>query len=405
MKKLLLLLLALIAIGFFSVYAQKPVSSNFFDNNYWEQVGNILRIDNGYAKTPKLMTCNNELYIVYNDYTFSHDKNWIATDYHKIYLKKLEGTQWVDVGEPQEIFSSIRGKNVPEPVNCAFPSVAFDSSSTPYIAAGVVEGQTPKGGTVKKLVDGKWETLVENAFKDQKINEIQSNHLFFLNNQLQLMAFGLTAFKTGPFMNMYQINGSEWKKLGNWHNNRGMYFFTDFVVIDDVAYLAFAENNAGRKAVVYKFSNNRWIKLGNFASDKPLRAISLSENNDKLYIAYTTGGNSFKAYVKEWNGSTWKTIGSENGFNPGSEKNNLGQIHLTFFNDKPFVVMRDSEYKLRMTVMKFSGTKWEIYGTRGFTNYNSLKGDLMHWKGSLYFTTNINYKGKSQLIVLKSKDF
>jgi len=53
-----------------------------------------------------------------------------------------------------------------------------------------------------------------------------------------------------------------------------------------------------------------------------------------------------------------------------------------------YMVMCDSEYKLQIIAMKFNGTKWENYETRGFTFYTSLEGGFINWKGNLYFTTN-----------------
>jgi len=78
------------------------------------------------------------------------------------------------------------------------------------------------------------------------------------------------------------------------------------------------------------------------------------------------GGYSFKAVVKEFNGTSWVNVGI-----PGFSSGEANWINLAFnpVNWQPYVVFSEysSVYNGRATVMKFNGSAWVLVGIEGFS--------------------------------------
>ena len=112
---------------------------------------------------------------------------------------------------------------------------------------------------------------------------------------------------------------------------------------------------------------NTWTAVGSIGfTDSRAFYTNLAFNpaTDEPYITYANYGNSYKATVRKFNGSSWEIVGLD-GFSAGEVANNV--IAFNPATDKPYVAYMDGGYNEKVTVMKFDGSSWVSVGTTKFT--------------------------------------
>ncbi len=82
------------------------------------------------------------------------------------------------------------------------------------------------------------------------------------------------------------------------------------------------------------------------------------------YVAYRDKGNSYKATVMRFNGSTWVNVGTP-GFSAGQADYTSIAIDAS---GTPYVVYRDSANSKKASVMKFNGSAWTNVGSNPVSN-------------------------------------
>ncbi|WP_261808006.1 fibronectin type III domain-containing protein [Paenibacillus sp. N3.4] len=96
------------------------------------------------------------------------------------------------------------------------------------------------------------------------------------------------------------------------------------------------------------------------------------------YVVYEDYGNSYKATVKKYNGSSWVTVGSA-GFSAGTANFTSIAIDSSSGTPYPYVVYQDSGNSNKATVMKYNGSSWVTVGSAGFSagsaHYTSIAID------------------------------
>ncbi len=326
-----------------------------FDGSKWVDVGtpgfstgqaeaNILKID----------PLTNLPYVAYRDVRNSN----------KITVKMFNGTGWVDVGNAG--FASPMGC-------CAYDDIGFvvDKTSTPYIA--YVDSFNKNKATVMKFDGSSWVNIGSAGFS----NTIRDINLSIDSKGTLYVAFEDDVTIKSTVMKFDQNqNGKSWKVAGNNGSTSGnsevVSIISDY---NNTKYVAFGDNDENDKATVIQYDGvNSWSRVGR-AGFTPDRADWISLANDsygKLYVAYsdrsrTDIGGVGKASVMRYLGGAagWVNIGNPGFSAAGAEYTRLALDK----NDVPYVVFVDNADRLnnRLTAMKYSGGKWVLVGSAGFS--------------------------------------
>ncbi len=129
-----------------------------------------------------------------------------------------------------------------------------------------------------------------------------------------------------------------------------------------VAYAAYQASSNGQ-ATVYKVNttNDGWTSLGTATpgANTAAKADSLKlivDTSGTPYLLFKDYGNSRKASVRRYNGSSWETVGSL-GFSTGAITG--GDIAVNRQTNEVYVAYGDSGRSNNVIVQKFNGTSWE----------------------------------------------
>ena len=137
---------------------------------------------------------------------------------------------------------------------------------------------------------------------------------------------------------------------------------------DGTPYVAYRDvsDMGNYQARVMKYDGGAWVTVGSagFTTGSLLGnhpgAVSLAlASNGTPYLAYRDAGNSSKATVKRYDGSTWVTVGSA-GFTTG-EADNLS-LALDG-NDIPLPGLPRRRQRQRGHGVRYNGSAWEIVGS------------------------------------------
>jgi hypothetical protein len=141
--------------------------------------------------------------------------------------------------------------------------------------------------------------------------------------------------------------------------------------------VAYLDNGNSLKATVMKFNGTSWITVGSvgFSAGEALYTSLALDGSGTPYVAFEDAGNSFKATVMKFNGSSWVTVGTA-GFSAGmAQYTSLGLDG----SGVPYVAYKDAGNSYKATVMKFDGSGWVTVGAAGFSagaaNFTSLALD------------------------------
>lgn len=315
-------------------------------------------------------------YVVYQD----------ASNGYKATVKKYSKENgWSTVGQPG-FTESFATKN----------KIAVDQNGTIYVAFSDVN--YVGSATVMKYTeqDG-WDFVGSPGFSPGNLSSLD----------LQLDANGVpyVALNSSYHLKVMKYNdeSGEWTSVGNAENNLGGAGGSILAIgPDGVPYVAFSDNSGGFRLSVIRYNeaDDSWSFVGNraFSKENVADLALVVDQDETVYIAYTTGFNGQKATVMNYVGSgTWTTVGNAE-FSDGAA--NFVSMVLDQ-NGSPYVAYMDSANMNKATVMKYSETNgWKAIGGTGFSEGTALYPVLkIHQSGALYLSFSDGNNGNKATVM------
>jgi hypothetical protein len=148
---------------------------------------------------------------------------------------------------------------------------------------------------------------------------------------------------------------NDWDLVGTAGFSDGVALYT-YLELDNNGdpYIVFQDKANDDKATVMKYNDNTslWEVVGQKGfSDGLVRYTTLAfDSNNTPYVAYTDG-DTYKATVKEFDGTNWVDVGS-----PRFSSGGIGYIKLAFNGDIPHVIYKDYSLGGKAVVMQYSSS-------------------------------------------------
>ncbi|WP_256759572.1 S-layer homology domain-containing protein [Cohnella sp. WQ 127256] len=130
-------------------------------------------------------------------------------------------------------------------------------------------------------------------------------------------------------------------------------------------YVVYRDYGNSNKANVMKYNGSSWELVGSagFSAGTAGDLSFALDSNSTPYVLYRDFGNSGKATVMKYDGSSWEPLGSA-GFSAGEVYDTSIALDSS---GTPYVVYRDLANSQKTTVMKYNGSSWELVGSAGFS--------------------------------------
>ncbi|MEO8637675.1 MAG: Ig-like domain-containing protein [Candidatus Taylorbacteria bacterium] len=220
--------------------------------------------------------------------------------------------------------------------------------------------------------------------------------------------------------NVQNVLAIGWTNVGSLGFSAGTPSYLNLVLNStNTPYVAYRDSGNSNKIMVLKYNGSSWVTLpsgstGISGNDSytPTMAFDSSGNP---YVAMQdggTGGNSYKAVVKKFDGSSWVTVGSVAATSQQADypsiaidsSNNIYVAHMDYFPDGGKVALE-----------KFNGTSWSTVGASSGNGFSDGQGDQVslaldstgvpyvafsdHFSGRGNKATVMKYNGSSWVVV------
>jgi len=183
------------------------------------------------------------------------------------------------------------------------------------------------------------------------------------------MKYLLKTFSLFAFCILLAANAhAQWDSVGNTGFSSSSTSYTSLAVSSGATpYIVFRDGGDSNKATVMSYSGSSWAAMGttgisNGAASYTSIAI---DNNDTPYVAYQDIGISSLVVVKKYNGSSWVYVGSSTGISSDTAT----FINLAFNKNNELYLAYNDRSINKAVVRKYnnSGSSWDTVGTAGFT--------------------------------------
>ncbi|MDD3284980.1 MAG: hypothetical protein PHZ07_05290, partial [Patescibacteria group bacterium] len=175
-----------------------------------------------------------------------------------------------------------------------------------------------------------------------------------------------------------KYNGSSWENVGSAGFSAGTVIDTSLAIDSSgTPYVAYGDGGNSDKATVMKYNGSEWENVGSAgfsAGTANYTSLVFPSASTTPYVAYSDGGNSNKATVMKYNGSSWENVGSA-GFSAGTANYTSLAIDSS---GTPYVAYGDGGNSDKATVMKYtSETLWEptSYEVDSIQDLYNIKND------------------------------
>ena len=172
---------------------------------------------------------------------------------------------------------------------------------------------------------------------------------FCLGSQVNNLDAGIKEAIPGGILSILPQEEPTWQVVGTAGFSSGIAYVTSLAIYNGTPYVAYGDGGNSNKATVMKFNGTSWELVGTAGfSTGAVYGISLIIYNETPYVAYMDGVNSYKATVMKFNGTSWELVGTA-GFSAGA----ADSPSLAIYNGTPYVAYRDGGNSDKATVMKF----------------------------------------------------
>jgi Secretion system C-terminal sorting domain len=227
--------------------------------------------------------------------------------------------------------------------------------------------------------------------------------------KIKLGAKFIFAFMIALYFTTSANAQQQWWTVGQAGFSAGGTYYTSIAIDPSgTPYVAYQDGGNSFKATVMKFDGTSWVtvgKAGFSAGAADYTSIAIDPSGAP-YVAYQDEGNSYKATVMKFDGTSWVTVGQA-GFSAGEAYYTSIAIDK---NGTPYVAYQDRGNLDKATVMKYNGTSWVTVGQAGFSadeaDYTSIAIDengapyvVYEDYGNLDKATVMKYNGTSWVTV------
>ena len=312
----------------------------------------------------------------------TYEKYIAYVDGSSVTVKRFDGTSWVVVGTAMFADPTIGVGDV---------SLAFNpSTNEPYVAYPErhVDGQgygTYTSPNVKRFDGTSWVDVGLPAIYAIGVHAGADISLAFnASTSEPYIAYERYTYTVAGYDHggaIQRFDGTSWVYVGGGENGEfysGVGMMRDIELVfnpaTDEPYIAYIDYESVNsfKLNMERFDGTSWVDVGtpsfSVGSGKTAgTSFAFNPSTNEPYVAYTDPGDSHKAYVMKFDGSTWSTVGTA-GFNNGKGGGTHG-LGLAFnsANSMPYVAYPGA-------VSKFNGTSWVLVGGTSLssTQDNSL---------------------------------
>lgn len=311
-------------------YGGDRIKIHWYDGLKWHFIDTPFRLD--YYKDVDLVVDSNN--VPYISCTVS--VAYSSSDTGKLFIKKFNGTAWVNVG-PDQFVSQGRTYG---------SKLAIDSTNKVYVTYYDLPSYTT---IVKRFNGASWE-LVGGSPTTSSTSHVYTdkNDVPFLTYQFNNLLY-VKKFDGVNWVDVGVSGFPSYEDVGSYNNQRPLIFDGN-----NTPYIAYCDNANSQKLSVRKFNGTNWEIVGSlgFTTD-PISYPSISiDNNNVPYVAFKNAYyNNHKANAVKFNGSSWVPVGNIN-FSEGV----ASYTTMAFDNNNtPFVCYTDNHTQ----VQKLNGSNWE----------------------------------------------
>lgn len=296
-----------------------------FNGTSWVDVGLNTGVSAGAASYLFMnIDNNNVLYVTYKE-----------SD--AILVKKYNGSAWVQVGA---VNSNIDYYN-------SICELAFDGDNIPFILYNSLYGASPRT-IFKKLVSGNWSSLSTEGLSDDGSYNllIHPTKGFFVKTKDLPTAIDIVR----------HFDGTKWSLLGTQGFASGLLAPQFVVSKSGIAYVAFQDQLYNQRITVMKFDGSQWIVVGlpGLTQNRPGDFDFTVSDNEIPYVAFTNSTVDTKLSVKKFDGTSWVFVGPEFFSRAGF----LSTSITTDVYGNPYITST-ADY---LQVLKFENNSWGIVG-------------------------------------------